>query len=218
MKFFRLDSSLRTEGSVSRALADSVEQEWLREHPDAEIVRRDLGLNPLPSVWPAAVAALMSPPDQPRTEEQLAAAALASELVDELLSADAYLFAVPIYNWGIPQAVKHWVDMVITDPRAATVTEQLLAGRPAVLVEARGGGYAPGTPREGWDHVTPYLKHILVDSWGLDLVTAEAELTLAEVNPAMEALRDLAKQQLEDAHNAASTHGIDIARRLHAAA
>jgi len=48
MKFFRLDSSLRTDGSVSRALADAVEQEWLREHPAAEILRRDLGRDPLP--------------------------------------------------------------------------------------------------------------------------------------------------------------------------
>jgi FMN-dependent NADH-azoreductase len=218
MKFFRLDSSLRTDGSVSRALADAVEREWLREHPGAEILRRDLGRDPLPPVWPAAVAALMSPPEHVRTGEERAAAALAAELTDELLAADAYLFAVPIYNFGIPQQVKHWIDLIITDPRAATVTEQLLAGRPAVLVEARGGGYAPGTPREGWDHVTPYLKHMLIDGWGLDLATARAELTLAEVNPAMEQLRDLAKQQLVDAHATATAHGIDIARRLRAAA
>ena len=41
MKFFPLDASLRTAGSVSRALADSVEQAWQREHPRAEIIRRD---------------------------------------------------------------------------------------------------------------------------------------------------------------------------------
>jgi FMN-dependent NADH-azoreductase len=218
MKFFRLDSSLRTKDSVSRALADAVEQEWLREHPGAEILRRDLGRDPLPQVWPAAVSALMSPPEHIRTSEEVAAAALAAELTDELLAADAYIFAVPIYNFGVPQQVKHWIDLIITDPRAATVTEQLLAGRPGVLVEARGGGYAPGTPREGWDHATPYLKHMLIDGWGLDLAIARAELTLAEVNPAMEQLRDLAKQQLADARATATAHGIDIARRLRAAA
>jgi FMN-dependent NADH-azoreductase len=217
MKFFRLDASLRTEGSVSRALADAVEQEWLREHPDSEVVRRDLGRNPLPQVWPAAVAGLMSPPDQPRTDEQRAAAALAAELVDELVTADAYVFAVPIYNWGVPQHVKHWIDMISAEPRTAT-PEQLLPGRPAVLVEARGGGYAPGTPREGWDHMTPYLKRVFGDVWGLDLVTAEAELTLAETTPAMAELRELAKQQFADAHSRATTHGIDIARRLRVAA
>lgn len=86
------------------------------------------------------------------------------------------------------------------------------------LTALRGGGYAPGTPREGWDHSTPYLRHVLGDLWGLDLATAEAELTLAEVNPAMEHLRDPAKQQLQDAHATATAHGLAIARRLRAAA
>lgn len=217
MRFFRLDSSLRFEDSVSRTLADVVEREWLREHPGAEVIRRDLVRDQLPPVWPAAVSAQMSPPEHVRTEEELAAQAVARELVDELLSADAYLFAVPIYNYGVPQQVKHWIDMVITDARA-TPAIQFLAGRPAVLVEARGGGYAPGTPRDGWDHATPYLRRILGDVWGLDLATAEAELTLAEVNPAMEHLRDLAKQQLEEANTTAATHGIEIARRLRTAA
>jgi FMN-dependent NADH-azoreductase len=214
MRFFRLDASLRLDGSVTRTLADAVEQEWLREYPDAQITRRDLGCYPLPAVWPAAVAASMSAPGQARAEEEVAATALAAELADELLTADAYLFAVPLYNFGVPQHVKHWIDLVIMDPRASNINEQLLQGRPAVLVEARGGGYAPGTPREGWDHLTPYLRHIFADMWGLDLSTAEAELTLADVNPAMEHLRDLAKQQLEDAHAAATAHGIEIARRL----
>jgi FMN-dependent NADH-azoreductase len=218
MKFFRLDASIRTEGSVSRALADTVEREWHREHPRADIVRRDLGQHPLPYVWPAAVSALMSPPEHVRTPDQSAAAGLAAELVDELTSADAFLFAVPIYNWGIPQQLKAWIDLIATDPRVPGAPTPFLAGRPAVVLEARGGGYVAGTPREGWDHVTPYLNHLLVDTFGLDLVTARAELTLAEVNPAMAELRDLAKQQLAEAHVTATGHGIDIARRLRTAA
>jgi FMN-dependent NADH-azoreductase len=218
MKFFRLDSSLRNDGSVSRRLADAVEQQWLHHHPTATVIRRDLGNDPLPPLWPAAVSVLMGPPDQQRSPEQVAAVNLAAELVDELLEADAYVFAVPIYNWGIPQQVKHWIDMVITDPRAATTTEQLLAGRPGVLVEARGGGYTPGTPREGWDHVSPYLTHVLQDLWGLELSVARAELTLADVNPAMATLRGAAAQQLTDAHDAASSHGAEVARRLLASA
>lgn len=218
MKFFRLDSSLRTEGSVSRRLADAVEEQWQQHHPHATFVRRDLGQNPLPQLWPAAVAAGFSGPDAERTPEQTAAVRLAAELVDELVDADAYLFAVPIYNWGIPQHLKNWIDLVVTDPRAGAMAGQFLAGRPAVVVEARGGGYAPGTPREGWDHVTPYLTHIFADTWGLDLSFARAELTLADVNPAMEHLRDLAAQQLDAAHLTATNHGAQVARRLLASA
>ena len=214
MKFFRLDASLRTEGSVSRGLADVVEQQWLQKHPHATVAHRDLGLNPLPQLWPEAVAAQFAAPED-RTPEQVAAAQLAAGLVDELLEADAYVFAVPIYNWGIPQHVKNWIDLIITDPRASAANpQQLLAGRPAVLVEARGGGYAPGTPREGWDHATPFMTRVLQDLWGLDLSIARAELTLAEQTPAMAELRPLAVQQLADAQDAASSFGADIARRL----
>src|SRR4051794_26320067 len=218
MKFFRLDCSLRTEASVSRRLADAVEEQWLQHHPNATIVRRDLGQEPLPPLWVAAVSVLMAAPGTERTPEQTAAVRLAAELVDELLDADAYVFAVPIYNWGVPQHLKHWLDMVFTDPRVRAPDGEFLAGRPAVVVEARGGGYSAGTPREGWDHVTPFLTHVLGDLWGLELSFARAELTLADVTPAMEQLRGLAAQQLTEAHATASTHGSQLARRLLASA
>ncbi|WP_406286677.1 FMN-dependent NADH-azoreductase [Embleya sp. NBC_00896] len=213
MKFFRLDSSIHIEGSVTRALADVVEQEWIREFPDAEFVHRDLGLHQLPSVWPDAEARRVAPEDA-LTDEQRAASALAAELVDELLTSDAYIFAVPMYNFGVPHQVKQWIDMIITDSRACDVNIPLLPGRPAVLVEARGGGYTPGTPREGWNHATPYLERVLGDIWGLDVSLATAELTMAHAYPAMADLRDLAREQLAEAHASAGRHALGIAKGL----
>ena len=217
MTFFRLDSSLHVDGSVSRTLADVVQQEWSRAHPAAAFIRRDLGRHPLPSVWPAAVAGRITP-EEARTGEQHSAGALAGRLVNELLESDAYIFGMPMYNFGVPQQVKHWIDLIITDPRADDVNRPLLKGRPAVLVEARGGGYGPGSEREGWDHVTPYLSHIFAHVWGLDLAIVAAELTAADTNPAMAHLRGLARQQFADARAAASDHAISIARRLRTAA
>ena len=156
----------------------------------------------------------MAPADVLRTPEQRSAAALAAALADELLAADALLLAIPLYNFGIPQHVKNWVDLLMTDPRVAYGATPWLAGRPAVLVEARGGGYGAGTPREGWDHATPWLLHILADKWGLDLSVAAAELTLAEVVPAMADLRGLAAESLAAAHVTASEHGQQLGRRL----
>ncbi|MGC0416677.1 FMN-dependent NADH-azoreductase [Embleya sp. AB8] len=213
MKFFRLDSSIRVEDSVTRALADLVEAEWTRAHPDAEFVRRDLGRRPLPAIWPAAAAGLTIAPDA-RTDEQRVAAALAAELTDEFLAADAYLIAVPMYNFGVPQQVRHWIDLIITDPRADDVNLPIVPGRPAVLVEATGGGYSPGTPREGWDHLTPYLHRILGDVWGLDVLTVRAELTAADTNPAMTHLRPLARQTLAEARTTAQDHARTVAERL----
>ncbi|MDX6262016.1 MAG: FMN-dependent NADH-azoreductase, partial [Kribbellaceae bacterium] len=42
----RVDASIRVDGSVSRALADSAEAAWRAEHPDGVVVHRDLGRHP----------------------------------------------------------------------------------------------------------------------------------------------------------------------------
>jgi FMN-dependent NADH-azoreductase len=96
------------------------------------------------TTWATAVSASRTPEDQ-RTREQRAAVALAATLADELIAADALLFAVPLYNFGVSQHFKTWVDMVITDPRLAAGTQPILAGKPAVLVTVRGGNYRAGT-------------------------------------------------------------------------
>ncbi len=214
MKLFRLDASIRPTGSVTRTVADTAQSSWLSQHPGATVVRRDIGAEPLPATsWITAVGAGYTPP-QSRTPEQVEAVTLAAGLVDELIDADAYLFAVPLYNFGVPQHFKGWVDLALTDPRIPSGGPSPIVGRPAVLVLARGGGYGAGTPREGWDHATPYIRRILSDVLGLDLHVAEAELTLAPVVPAMESLRPLAEQSLAAALELAADHGRTVAHLL----
>ena len=89
----------------------------------------------------------------------------------------------------------------MTDPRAKQ--GQLLAGRPVVLATVRGGGYGTGTPREGWDHSTGYLRRMLADVWGADLTVVEREFTLVGVNPALDEFRDLAHEMHASALSAA---------------
>jgi FMN-dependent NADH-azoreductase len=210
MSLLRIDSSIRTEGSVSREVLDSLERSFTDSHPGVDVVRRDLGRHPVPApTWPAATAAGMTPEDQ-RTDEQRAAVALAAELADELVAASAVVIGSPLYNFGIAAHLKSWVDVLVTDPRFAPGTAPL-AGRPVVVVVSRGGGYGPGTPREGWDHGTGWLVRILRDVWGADVTVVEAELTLAEVVPAMAELRPLAAQKRAEAHEAAEKLGAALA-------
>jgi FMN-dependent NADH-azoreductase len=214
---FRLDASIRQDGSVTRAVADTLESTILGELPGAEVVRRDVGLNPLDgSVWGTAAFAGFTP-EEDRSEEQRAALAVSAELADELVAADALVFAVPLYNFGVSQHFKTWWDIVGTDPRFAPGST-VLAGKPAFLVTARGGGYGPGTPREGWDHATGWMRRVLEDVWGLDLDVIETELTLAEVTPAMAELRDLAQAQLAESHDAARRGARSVTLRLRPAA
>jgi FMN-dependent NADH-azoreductase len=210
MSLFRLDASIRVDGSASREIADIVEQEWLATHPGDRVVRRHLGTNPLPSdVWSLAVSAIFTP-EADRTPEQHAAATLAAELTDELLDADAILLAVPLYNFGVSQHIKAWIDLVITDPRGKD--QPLLQDKPVVLCTVRGGAYGAGTPREGWDHSTAYLRRILGDVWGADLSVVEREFTLVGVNPALDDFRDMAHEMHVSSLSAAAEVGRSLAK------
>ena len=82
---------------------------------------------------------------------------------------------------------------------------------------ARGGGYGPGTPREGWDHATPYLRRIFEDVFRVELTIVECELTLADVTPAMAELRETAATLRVRANEHAVETGRAMARRLAAA-
>ena len=205
MTLFRLDASINPATSSSRAIADIVEAEWRAANPDGTIVRKNLGTEPLPSTaWTGALGAARTP-DEARTPEQRAALALAVGLADELRSADAALLAVPLYNYGIPQHVKTWIDLIMAGAKSAD--ETLLAGKPTVLVVVRGGAYGPGTPRDGWDHSTAYLCRILADVWGADLTVVEREFTLVGVVPALDGFKDLAAEFKDAAHAAAAAAG-----------
>ncbi|QOD43293.1 FMN-dependent NADH-azoreductase [Clavibacter zhangzhiyongii] len=214
MTLFRLDASIRIDGSTSRALGDIVEREWRAAHPDAAVTRRHLGSDPVSSTsWSDAVAGSMTPADA-RTPDQQAAAALAATLTDELVAADALLFAVPLYNFGVSQHFKTYVDLVLTDPRMAPGQPSAIAGKPAVLVTVQGGNYAAGTPREGWDHATAWMRRILEDVWQLDVEVVTREFTLVGVNPAMDQFTDIAAELRTLAETRATDHGRGLAARM----
>jgi FMN-dependent NADH-azoreductase len=214
MSLFRLDASIRVEGSHSRQIADIVEQEWLAEHPGDDVLRRHVGVEPVgATTWATAVsAAYVSEAD--RSADQVAAAAQAAREVDAMASADALLFAVPLYNFGVSQHFKAWADLVIADPRMGPGVTPATAGKPTVLVTVRGGSYAAGTPREGWDHATSWMQRILSDVWQVDLRVVESEFTLVGVNPALDQFTELAAEMRIKAEESAREHGRALAGAL----
>jgi FMN-dependent NADH-azoreductase len=208
MSLFRLDTSIRLEGSVSREIADIVENVWREDNPDAEVTRRSVGLDPLPStLWAQAVATAHMAEDD-RSAAQRETVAQVRTLADEVLSAEAILVATSLYNFGVSQHLKTWVDVVNTDPRMnASAAGPGIKGKPAVLAIVRGGAYGPGTPREGWDYATGWIRRILEDVWGVDLRVVETEFTLVGVNPALDEFKGLAKEMRRESELLAAEHG-----------
>lgn len=210
MTLFRLDASIVPATSASRALGDLVEQQWTDAHPDSPVVRRDLATTPVPAtLWQDAVLGGFLP-DADRSESQREAADYAATLADELLQADALLFTVPLYNYGVSQHFKTWFDATYADPRVG-VGSTALNGKPATLVTCLGGNYNPGTPKEGWDHSTSYLRRVLQDVWGLELRVVYRPFTLVGVNPAMDAFAGVAADIKAEAETAAHTYGREMA-------
>ncbi|MET0296871.1 MAG: NAD(P)H-dependent oxidoreductase [Microbacterium sp.] len=210
MSLFRLDASILPTSSASRSLADLVEAEWLAAHPASTVVRRDLSIDPVPATaWPDAVTGGFAP-EAERTERQRDARALATTLADELIDAEALLFAVPLYNFGVSQHFKTWFDLAYTDPRIDP-QGTALRGKPATLVTVLGGNYSPGSPKEGWDHSTSWLRRVLADVWGLDLRIVERPFTLVGVNPALDAFTEVAAELKENAEKDAVRSGREIA-------
>ncbi len=194
-----IDSSIQGDSSISRALTARAAARWHAAHPGSSVTYRDLATDPIPHFSQASNEARSVPAEQ-HNEAQAAAAALSAELVGEIIDADTILLGLPLYNFGPPSTVKAWVDHLIVpglsmDPATG---EGKLDGREFIVLQARGGGYGEGTPREGWDHAQAWLPHGVALT-GLDPRFITAELTLADVNPQMADLRDLAAASLKAA-------------------
>lgn len=194
-----IDSSVQGDLSVSRRLTGRAAGRWHATHPGGTVTYRDLGAHPTPHLDATTGMARLLPADQ-RTPVQEASLARSVELVDEIKRADTVLLGLPLYNFGPPSAVKAWVDHIVAPGLSidADTGEGLLAETDFIVLASRGGGYGPGTPREGWDHNVTWLPHA-VSMTGLKPRFITAELTMADVNPAMAELKPLAAESLRSA-------------------
>lgn len=183
----RVDSSMRTEGSVSRNLTDQLIDKLSTD--DTQVTVRDLAKG-IPLVDEAWIGANFTDPAE-RNAEQKAALAKSDELVNELHSADTIVIAAPVYNFHVPAALKAWIDMVARARETFRYTESgpegLVTGK-KVYVVMTSGGTVLGAEN---DFVSGWLKYILafmgmtdvtfIDSSGLMLDETKAEKAKAEI-------------------------------------
>ncbi len=167
-----LNSSPKTEGSVSRDLIERFVDNWLA-NDTASVVARDVGTTPPPHLDEATIGAFYTPEDA-RSDAQRARIALSDELVGELEAADVIVIGAPMHNFGIPSGLKAWIDLVARVGRTFKYTENgpegLLTGKKVYVLTARGGNYSEDSPAHAMDHQVPYLRTVL-GFLGLDDVT-----------------------------------------------
>lgn len=159
MNILQINSSARTQGSHSSALADTLVARLRAEHPDATLTVRDLGRTPHPALDEAALQALFTPAEQ-RSAEHAARVALDDALIAEIQAADTVVIGVPMYNFGVPTQLKNWIDAISRAKVTFRYTEKgpegLLTGKKVYVLLTRGGQYR-NTPA---DTQVPYLKTV----------------------------------------------------------
>ena len=101
--------------------------------------------------------------------------AASDALVEELRGADVVVIGSPIYNFGVPAALKAWVDMIARARLTFRYTPEgprgLLDGKKAYVVIAS-GGVPVDSPV---DFATPYLRQALrfVGITDVDVIAAD---------------------------------------------
>jgi FMN-dependent NADH-azoreductase len=158
LKVLRVDSSARAENSTTRKLTESL-LSHLSEKQELDITLRNVAEG-LPFVSPDWVGANFTDPAD-RNAEQQKTLAQSDALIAEVQSADILVIGVPVYNFGVPAALKAWIDMIARARETFKYTENgpvgLLSGKKAYLIVASGGTEV----ESGIDYATPYMKHVL---------------------------------------------------------
>jgi len=156
----QINSSIFSSGGQSSQLADHFVAAWRANHPDAQVVVRDLAQNPLPHLDARRVTAFFAKPDD-RTPEQQVFVAESDALIEEIKQAEEIVIGLPMYNFGIPSTLKAYFDHIaragVTFRYTSNGPEGLLTGKKAYVFATRGGLYA-GTPL---DSQTGYVRNFL---------------------------------------------------------
>jgi len=159
MNILQINSSARRDASHSTRLAARLVQRLREAAPGSKVTVRDLNDVPHPVLDEAALGALFTPADQ-RTPEQAARVALDDALIAEIQAADVVVLGIPMYNFGVPAALKNWIDAIsragVTFRYSEKGPEGLLKGKKVYVALTRGGQYR-NTPS---DTQVPYLKTV----------------------------------------------------------
>ena len=167
-KVLRIDASARSERSRTRALADAFGTALSAADPTVEFMHRDVGLAPPPFISEDWIAAAFTD-RAARTPAQAGILAVSDQLIEEVRSAEIIVVASPMYNYGMPAALKAWFDQVIRVnetfsfdlARGDHPLEPTLAGKTLILLTSVGEfGFTPGGINAEHNHLEPHLRTV----------------------------------------------------------
>lgn len=197
-----IEASPRKERSASIEIAGTFISEYERSHPGDVVERVDLWDTSLPEFDGHVIdSKYVILHGLEHTDEQKQAWKAVENVISQFTGADKYLFSLPMWNFGIPYKLKHYIDVIVQPGYTFSFSPKegykgLMAGKPVATIYARGGAYGPGTGGESYDLQKAYLEHILGFMGFSNFQTILVEPTLSspeEKEKSMVAARELAK-------------------------
>ena len=162
----KIDASAQMEDrSLTRQLTNLFVQTFLEGEPDGRILRRDVGHTPPSFVDQQFIHAAFTPVEE-REEWMNERLAESDQLIDELIAADIIVMGAPMYNYGMPAALKAWFDQVARIGRTFSFDldrgdfpiEPILSGKHLVVLSSRGEfGFAPDGVRAAKNALDPAI-------------------------------------------------------------
>jgi len=168
MKLLHIDSSILGSHSKSRQLTAAIVAKLKQEHPQIEIVYRDLAATPPPHMTLASL-----PGDHPSSAFAGSLDATAQRVrdesqtvLDEFMAADVVVLGAPMYNWSIPTQLKAWIDIVVVPGKTFRYElqgpeEGLVGNKRFIVAITRGVFYASRTAAMPAEHAETYLRTVL---------------------------------------------------------
>jgi FMN-dependent NADH-azoreductase len=148
-------------GRLSALLLEELDARY----EDLEITTLDLFSADLPAVAGSNIKskyALMT--GQPLDDAARSSWAEIERTIEKFLAADIYLLTVPMWNFGVPYALKYYIDAIVQPGYLFDYDEYgaphgLVHGKKMVCVTSRGADYADG-PLAAYDFLESYLRTI----------------------------------------------------------
>ncbi|HZQ67341.1 MAG TPA: NAD(P)H-dependent oxidoreductase [Terriglobales bacterium] len=168
MKLLHIDSSILGSHSKGRQLTGAIVARFKQEHPQIEVVYRDLAATPPPHMTLATL-----PGDHPSSVQAGPLDAIAQRvrdesqrLLDEFMAADIVVLGAPMYNWSIPTQLKAWIDIIVVPGKTFRYGPQgpvggLVGNKRVIVAITRGVFYASRTTAMSAEHAETYMRTVL---------------------------------------------------------
>ena len=183
-KLIYVESSPRKERSHSIKVARAFLDEYSKANPGDSVQVIDLWNKDLPPFNEDRLNAKYSlmHGQNPTPAEQEAWKVIES-LFSEFNEADKYVFSVPMWNFGFPYTLKHYIDLITQPGLAWSHTPEegfkgLVQGK-VLAIYAAGGSYQAGSETEAFDLQKPSFESWLGFIGLTEVVRLVVEPTLA---------------------------------------